>query len=54
MTIDDDMLLGGFEFQANRAKTDLINEVTARFSSSDREYQDTDAPTLTREDLIEI
>jgi hypothetical protein len=53
MTIDDDMLLGGFDFQANRAKSDLVNEVTARFSSSDREYQDTDAPTLTREDLIE-
>lgn len=53
LTIDDSMLLGGFDFQANRAKTDLINEVTGRFSSSDREYQDTDAPTLTRDDLIE-
>jgi len=53
LTIDDNMLMGGFDFQKNRAKTDLVNEVTARFSSSDREYQDTDAPTLTREDLIE-
>jgi hypothetical protein len=53
LTIDDDMLLGGFEFQDNRAKSDLINEVTARFSAADREYQDTDAPTLTRDDLIE-
>lgn len=53
LTIDDDMLLGGFEFQANRAKTDLVNEVTAKFPSSEREYQDTDAPTYTREDLIE-
>lgn len=53
LTIDDGMLLGGFEFQANRAKTDLVNEVTAKFSSSEREYQDTDAPTLREEDLIE-
>lgn len=52
-TIDDDMLLGGFEFQCNRAKADLVNEVRARFSSSDREYQDVDAPTLSDEDLIE-
>lgn len=52
LTIDDDMLLGGFEFQAHRPKSDLINKVTGRFSSSDREYQDTDAPTWVRNDLI--
>lgn len=53
LTIDDDMLLGGFEFQANRAKGDLVNEVTAKFSSFERDNQDTDAPTLRDEDLIE-
>ncbi|BEV46000.1 hypothetical protein CRBSH125_21830 [Afipia carboxidovorans] len=52
LTIDDDLLLGGFDFDFDRAKTDLVNEVTARFSSSDREYQDIDGPTLVREDLI--
>ncbi|TXH84840.1 MAG: hypothetical protein E6Q77_01785 [Rhizobium sp.] len=53
LTIDDDMMQGGFDFQCNRAKTDLVNEVTAKFPAADREYQDTDGPTLTRDDLIE-
>jgi len=53
LTIDDDLLLGGFDFEFDRAKTDLVNEVTSRFSSADREYQDVDGPILIREDLIE-
>jgi len=52
-TIDDDMLLGGFEFQCDRAKADLVNQEASRFSAADREYQDVDGPVVTRDDLIE-
>lgn len=53
LTIDDDMLMGGFEFQADRAKVDLVNQETSRFSSAEREYQDVDGPVITRDDLVE-
>lgn len=53
-TINDDLIMSsGFEFQCDRAKRDLVNSVTSRFSSADRQYQDTDGPVLKREDLIE-
>lgn len=54
ITIDDNMLMGGFEFQCDRAKADLVNEVRNRFSAAEREYQDVDGPVLTREDLIDV
>lgn len=53
ITIDDDLLMGGFEFQCDRAKADLVNTVRSRFSSDDREYQDVDGPVLEEDDLIE-
>jgi hypothetical protein len=53
ITIDDDLLLGGFEFQADRFKSELANTVRSRFSSADREYQDVDGPVVARDDLID-
>lgn len=52
LTIDDDMLLGGYDFSKDREKNERVNIVQGRFSAADREYQDTDAPTYSRPDLI--
>lgn len=54
ITIDDNMLLGGFDFEDDREKSELVNIVQARFCASEREYQDTDAPNYTRADLIAL
>lgn len=51
VTIHDGILTGAFQFQATRAKRDLINMVKSRFVASEREYQIVDGPTLSRTDL---
>jgi len=51
LTIDDGMLLKGFEFRINRQKRDLVNAVSTEFSSSDREYQQIQGPLLEQTDL---
>lgn len=47
LTIDDAILMAGFEFRDDKALADTVNVVRSRFSSSDREYQDIDGPVLT-------
>ncbi len=50
-TISDRDMVGPFEFRDARATRDLVNRVTTKFVSSDRNYQDTDGPVLDRTDL---
>lgn len=52
MTITDDMILGGFSYRDRQPRRDLVNQVHARFVSSERNYQDADAPSWRRADLI--
>lgn len=54
LTIDDSMMLGGFDFEDDREKNELVNIVQARYCASEREYQDTDAPSYKRADLIAL
>lgn len=53
LTINDSMLLRGFEFRDDKAKVDTVNTVRTRFTSPDREYQEVDGPTLIDEDALE-
>jgi hypothetical protein len=53
LTIDDSMLLKGFEFRVNRQKRDLVNSTASQFASGDREYQQIQGPSYKRDDLIE-
>lgn len=50
-TIHDGILTGAVQYQAARAKRDLVNKVRSRFVASEREYQVSDGPILSRTDL---
>jgi hypothetical protein len=51
-TITEDMVLAGFTYRDRSPKRDLVNHVRSRFLSSERDYQESDAPSLKRDDLI--
>lgn len=52
LTVDESLIVGGFELRDDRAKRDTVNIVRTRFASSDRDYQEIDGPVLTRSDLV--
>jgi hypothetical protein len=51
-TITDAMILGGFAYRDRRPRDDKLNTVHAQFVSSERDYQDAEAPGWIRADLL--
>lgn len=49
-TLTDKDLAGGFRFRNEKGKRDVINQITARIPSEDRENKDIDIPVLKRPD----
>lgn len=52
LTITDDLLVGGIQYQAGKPKRDLVNSVKTRFISKEQSYVLVDGPSLTRDDLV--
>ena len=53
-TIHDGLLTGAVDYRASKPKRDLINRVKTEFVATDREYQTTVGPVLSRTDLQTI
>lgn len=50
-TIHDGILTGAVEYRASKPKRDVVNRVKTEFVASDRQYQTTVGPVLSRADL---